>query len=99
MAAVGLQHFFPWAARTDSSAEPGEHAAEAFQARQDVPELCELDLYLRLRAARPPGEDVEYHFRAPDHTAFEDGFEVSNLGGLYRVQVEYDEPDVLFGDD
>jgi len=98
VAAVGFEHLLARTPGADTASKPGEYAAEAFQAREDIAKLGELYLDFRFRASRPAGENVEYDLGAAHHPALEDRFEVADLRRFYGILIENDQAYVLFGD-
>src|SRR5574341_737638 len=82
-AAVGLELRFAGAAEPDAAADTRQVRPHAGQARQQVLELRQFDLQLRLVAARARGEDVENHLGAIHHAHAEALLE---LDALHRRQ-------------
>jgi hypothetical protein len=95
-APIRFQFCFTGATCADAAAEPRQHATRAYETRQQVLELRELDLPLAFARACSPREDVENELRPIDHLPFQLLFELTELRGRELV-VDDHHIDVGFG--
>jgi hypothetical protein len=95
-APICFQFRFAGTSRPDSAAQPRQGGTHPDEARQEVPQLGELDLQLSFLRARPPGKDVENQLRPVDHFPVNRILDLSQLRGCQLI-VEYHDVDVHFG--